>query len=328
MNIRPLGTTGLQLTELGFGGSAIAGLYRAVSTADAWQTMEAAWDLGIRYFDTAPYYGHGLSERRMGDFLRERPRSSFVLSTKIGKLLKAVPQDRVPDYGFIKPLPFAVEFDYSYDGIMRSYEFSLARLGLNSIDILYVDDLEPPTLGLEGYRRNYRIFLESGVRALDELKSSGAIKAYGLGVNDVGACMDMLQRIALDCILLAGRYTLLDRTASTRLIGMCERLKTALVVGGVFNSGITATGPVKGARFNYGEADEAMLARVGAMEKIAEQGNVSLAAAALQFPLRHANVSSVLVGTAKADRLGQNVALLGSNIPETSWGRFDSVAIF
>jgi D-threo-aldose 1-dehydrogenase len=323
-----LGNTGLQLTQLGFGGSAIGGLYRAASREIAFETMDAAWASGIRYFDTAPFYGFGLSERRIGDFLRGKPRKDYVLSSKVGKILRAVPDEQVPDHGFVEPLPFAVDFDLSYDGIMRSYEFSLARLGLNAIDILYVDDLDISSLGLEAYRNHFRIFMGGGIKALQTLKSAGAIKAFGLGVNDVGVCLDVMSRTELDCILLAGRYTLLDRTASTRLLGMCQKSGTSLVIGGVFNSGILATGAIPGALFNYGPANDDIVARVTSMQKIAGESGVSLAAAALQFPLRHASVASILVGTAKPARLTQNVDLLNSHVPEGQWGRFDSVAIF
>lgn len=328
MQTRPLGKTGLDMTILGFGGGAIGGLYRAVSRDAALQTLDAAWQAGLCYFDTAPFYGFGLSERRVGDFLRDKPRDAYVLSSKVGKLLKAVPRHQIPDHGFVDPLPFAIDCDYSYDGIMRSHEFSLARLGLNEIDILYLDDLEVPTHGLEAYRRHYRIFMDSGIKALEALKSSGAIKAYGLGVNDVGACLDVLSRVPMDCILLAGRYTLLDRTAATRLLGMCQKSGTALVIGGVFNSGILATGVTPDAFFNYEPAGDDVVARVQAMQKIAEEGGATLAAAALQFPLRHPSVASILIGTANPARLTSNVALLDETIPEQSWGRYDSSAIF
>jgi D-threo-aldose 1-dehydrogenase len=319
MKTRALGNTGLKLTELGFGGGAIGGLYRACSREAALETMEAAWTSGMRYFDTAPFYGFGLSERRIGDFLRDKPRLEYVLSSKVGKLLRPVPFDQVPDHGFVKPLPFAVNFDYSYDGIMRSHEFSLARLGLNSVDILYVHDLELPSLGAEGYRRNLRIFLDSGLKALEELKAGRSIRAFGLGVNDVGVCLDVMAHTKLDCLLLAGRYTLLDRLASDELLDLCKSSGTSLIIGGVFNSGILATGAVPGAFFNYGPANDDILSRVRAMEQIAAAGGSSLAGAALQFPLRHPSVTSVLIGTGKPASMTRNVALLDEHLAEDSW---------
>lgn len=327
MKKRLLGNTGLELTELGFGGGAIGGLYRAVSREAAFETMDAAWASGMRYFDTAPFYGFGLSERRVGDFLRDKPRDEFVLSSKVGKILAAVPEEKVPDFGFVNPLPFDVHYDFSYDGIMRSHEFSLARLGLNRIDILYVHDLEIPSLGPDEYRRHFRMFMDGGMKALEELKAAGSIKAFGLGVNDVGVCLDVLSRSSLDCILLAGRYTLLDRTASTRLLGICQNTGTSLVIGGVFNSGILATGAVPGSFFNYEPPSDDIVNRVNAMQKIAEDEGVSLAAAALQYPLRNTSVASILIGTAKPSSLTRNIGLLLASLSEESWGRFDSVAV-
>ena len=210
--MRALGTTGLQVTDLGFGGAGIGGLYVAVGRDAAMTAMQAAWDEGMRYFDTAPFYGFGLSERRVGDFLRDK--SGYVLSTKVGKMLRAVPQDQVPDHGFVGPLPFAVDFDYSYDAVMRSYEFSLARLGLNKIDILYVHDLEKRNLGA-AYDAHFSRFMDGGLKAL---KSAGAIAGFGLGVNEVSAVLAVIDRVKLDCLLLAGRYTLPDRTG-----GVCQR---------------------------------------------------------------------------------------------------------
>ena len=244
MKRRRIGRTSLDVTEIGLGGAAIGGLYRAVTRSSAEETFNAAWGAGIRYFDTAPFYGFGLSERRMGDFLRDHPRDSYVLSTKVGRLLRAVPGDQVPDYSYVEPLPFAVDYDYSYDGIMRSVEFSLARLGLNRIDILFVHDIGVYTHGEEANDRHFRALMEGGFRALEQLKSEGAISAYGLGVNEVQICLDVMEQAPLDCILLAGRYTLLDRAARRELLPLCEKTGTSLVIGGVFNSGILATGPV------------------------------------------------------------------------------------
>ena len=320
---RALGTTGLHLTELGFGGAAIGGLYAAVDRAQAMQAMQAAWDAGMRYFDTAPFYGFGLSERRIGDFLRDK--SGYVLSTKVGKLLRAVPQHQVPDHGFVDPLPFAVDFDYSYDAIMRSYEFSLARLGLNKIDILFVHDLEKRSLGA-GYDAHFSQFMNSGVKALDQLKSQGAIAAYGLGVNDVSAVLNVMSRVQLDCLLLAGRYTLLDRTAAAEVMPRCHAAGTGVVIGGVFNSGILATGASPGAHFDYGPPSADIIARVNAMEAEANRQSVSLPAAAMRFVLEHPAVASVLIGSAKTSSLARNAALL-RDAPAIDWSAFNALAL-
>jgi D-threo-aldose 1-dehydrogenase len=327
MNKRRIGTTALDVTEISFGGAAIGGLYRACPREAAMATLETAWDAGLRYFDTAPFYGFGLSERRTGDFLRDKPRSSYVLSTKVGRLFRPVPEDQVPDHSYIDPLPFALDYDYSYEGIMRSVDFSYARLGLNRIDILFVHDIGVYTHGVEKTKLHFRQLMEGGLKALEELKASGTISAYGLGVNEVQICLDVLKRAPLDCILLASRYSLLDRSAEAELLPLCRERKTSLIIGGVFNSGILATGPVEGAHFDYLPATSDILDRVGAMQKIAAEGGYPLAAAAFQFPLHEPVVASVLTGTAKPANLTRNLALLDVNVPVTEFARYDPYTV-
>ncbi len=320
---RALGTTGLQVTELGFGGGGIGGLYVAVGRDAAMTAMQAAWDEGMRYFDTAPFYGFGLSERRVGDFLRDK--SGYVLSTKVGKMLRAVPQDQVPDHGFVNPLPFAVDFDYSYDAVMRSYEFSLARLGLNKIDILYVHDLEKRSLGA-ACDAHFASFMNGGLKALGTLKSAGAIAGFGLGVNEVSAVLDVIDRVKLDCLLLAGRYTLLDRTGAAEVMPKCLAAGTGVVIGGVFNSGILATGAVPGAHYDYGPASADIVARVSGMEAEAKRQGLTLPAAAMRFVLEYPAVASVLTGSAKASSLIRNAQLLRS-VPAVDWAAFNALAV-
>jgi D-threo-aldose 1-dehydrogenase len=327
MKTRKLGNTKLSLTEISFGATGIGNLYRPVTPQDAFDTLDTAWSAGIRYYDTAPLYGHGLSERRLGDFLRQKERSDFVLSSKVGRILKPVRTGNVPDFGYVDPLPFEIEYDYSYHGIMRSYEDSIARLGLPSIDLLYVHDLEQASFGdEETYRYHFETFANDGVNALRELKSSGLISAYGLGVNDVTACINALRHTHLDCILLAGRYSLLDRSAQDQLLPLCEQRGTALVIGGVFNSGILATGARPGATFDYKEASRDVLDRVAMMETEAAEHGVPLAAAALHFPLRSSNVASVLIGTAKPSSLVRNLDLVDLTVPDALWPKMDALA--
>lgn len=327
MKKRQIGRTALEVTEVSFGGAALGGLYRTCPREAAIATLHAAWDAGIRCFDTAPFYGFGLSERRVGDFLRDKPRSSYVLSTKVGRLLRPVPDDQVPDHSYVDPLPFQVDYDYSYDGIMRSVEFSHARLGLNRIDILFVHDIGVYTHGVEKTKVHLRQLLDSGLKALDELKSSGTISAYGLGVNEVPVCLDVMRHAPLDCILLAGRYSLLDRSAEAELLALCRREKTSLVIGGVFNSGILATGPTQGANFDYGPASEDILDRVTSMEKVAKDNGIPLAAAALQFPLREDVVATILLGTARPSSLERNLQLLTIDVPDTAYAGFQPFTI-
>jgi D-threo-aldose 1-dehydrogenase len=317
MKKRRIGKTALEVTEYSFGGASLGNLYEAVSNENAMATLDAGWSAGMRYFDTAPHYGFGLSERRFGDYLRTKPRDSYVLSTKVGRLLKPVPQDQVPNLGFVDPLPFNLTYDYSYDGIMRSVEFSYARLGLNRIDILYVHDIGVYTHGVELTKIHLAQLLDGGLKALEELKSAGTIAAYGLGVNEVEVCLEVLRRAPLDCILLAGRYSLLDRSAEAELIPLCRDKQTSLVIGGVFNSGILATGPRPGAHFDYGPAPQDVLDKVAAMEEIARQGGYPLAAAAMQFPLAEPCVATVLIGSAKASSIERNMALPGVAVPRT-----------
>ena len=327
MDKRRIGKTALDVTEISFGGAAIGGLYRACPRELAMDTLQTAWEAGLRYFDTAPFYGFGLSERRFGDFLRYKPRSSYVLSTKVGRLFHPVPEDQVPDHSYVDPLPFALDYDYSYDGIMRSVDFSYARLGLNKIDILFVHDIGTYTHGVEKTKLHFRQFMDGGLKALEELKSSGTISAYGLGVNEVPICLDVLSRAPLDCILLASRYSLLDRSAEAELLPLCRQKQTSLIIGGVFNSGILATGPVQGAHFDYEPATKDILDRVGAMERIAGEGGYPLAAAALQFPLHEPVVASVLTGTAKPANLTRNLELLGIEVPPAAFASYDPYSV-
>lgn len=316
MRTRTIGSTGLAVGEYSFGTAALGGLYRPCPRDVAIQTLQAAWDAGIRYFDTAPWYGFGLAERETGDFLRDKPKAEWVLSTKVGRIMYPVDDDKVPrDYGYVDPLPFDVRYDYSYDGIMRSLELSYARLGLNRIDMLYVHDIGVYTHGAEKNAFHFRAFMNSGLKALEELKASGTIRAYGLGVNEVPVCLEVMRRAPIDCILLAGRYTLLDRSAVEELLPLCVEKDTSVVVGGVFNSGILATGAVPGAHFDYMPATDAVLARVRALEELAGLNGVPLAAAAMQFPLQHPAVASVLLGTAKPASLLRNVELIGVQVP-------------
>lgn len=322
MKTRRIGRTSLEVTEISFGGASLGNLYQPVSRDGAMATLDAAWAAGIRTFDTAPHYGFGLSERRFGDYLRDKPRDSYVLSTKVGRLLKPVPDDQVPDVGFVDPLPFKLQYDYGYDAIMRSVEDSYQRLGLNRIDILFVHDIGVYTHGVELTKVHLKQFLDGGIKALEELKAGGVISAYGLGVNEAEICLSVMERAPLDCILLAGRYTLLDRTAEAALLPLCRDKGTSLVIGGVFNSGILATGPKPGSHFDYAPPSAEIAAKVIAMEAIAAEGGYPLAAAALQFPLAEPCVASVLIGTAKPSSLERNMKLLEQPVATAEFGKY------
>ena len=318
---RRIGNTTLSVTELGFGAASLGNLYRIVSEADARETIRAAIEAGITCFDTAPYYGFGLSERRVGDALREH--SGIVLSTKVGRLLKASPDVHgyAERHGFCSPMPFEPEFDYSFDGVMTSWEASRQRLGLAHIDILYVHDIGRLTHG-ERHEMTFRQLTDGGgFRALEQLRGAGEILAFGIGVNETAICLEAMRHAHLDVILLAGRYTLLEQNALDALLPACERAGTSIVVGGPYNSGILATGTRQGGalHYDYGIAPQIVVDRVRRLEAHCEQHGVPLAAAALQFPLAHSQVVSVIPGLGSPRHIERTLALYKTSIPDSLW---------
>jgi D-threo-aldose 1-dehydrogenase len=309
----PIGKTGLSVGPFGFGGAPIGDLKRAESDADVQKLLAGLWNAGIRYFDTAPLYGFGLSERRLGDFLRDRPRADYVLSTKVGRLLEP---DRQAEPS--RHMPFKVAYDYSHDGVMRSFEASLQRLGLASVDMLLLHDLGRQTHG-ERHPEMLRQALEGGGRALAELKAAGVVKAIGLGVNEWQICEEIAGYLDLDLFLLAGRYTLLDQSAVESFLPMCRRRNIAVVVGSVFHRGVLATGAVPGA-LEYGKpAPDEVLAAVRRMEEICRAHGVSLRAAALHFPLLEPAVTTVIPGHSRYAEFVENLPLLTAEIPTALW---------
>ncbi|MBM3605311.1 MAG: aldo/keto reductase [Alphaproteobacteria bacterium] len=313
MKTRPIGRTGVEVTEVSFGCASIGNLYRAVSDETAQDVLQAAWDAGIRYFDTAPHYGRGLSEQRLGRFLRDR--HGFVLSSKIGRVLSpaAAPIDEAD--GYVQPAQNDVRYDYSGDGIEESLEGSLSRLGLRRLDIAYVHDLGTYTHG-DANAGHLEAFLGSGYERLVLLKETGRIGAFGLGVNECEICLTVMDHGPLDAILLAGRLTLLDRVAEQQLVPRAMADGTSLILGGVFNSGILATGPVPGATYDYAAAPPEMVARVARLQAEAEAAGISLATAALHFARRHPAATSVLLGTANARTLQRNLQALAQPVPD------------
>ncbi|QDL91650.1 aldo/keto reductase [Paroceanicella profunda] len=314
MDTRSIGRTAVKVTELSFGCAGIGNLYRAIPDADALAVLETAWEAGIRYFDTAPHYGRGLSETRLGAFLAGRPRADWVVSTKVGRVLSPAAGPIAEADGFVSPLPNDVRYDYSGDGIEESLAQSCDRLGTGVIDIVYVHDIGAYTHGAAN-AGHMEAFLGSGYARLVRLKEQGRIGAFGLGVNETQVCLDVMDHGPIDAILLAGRLTLLDRSAEAELVGRCRAAGTSLVLGGIFNSGILATGPVPGATYDYGPAPREVLERVAALQAEAERHGLPLAAAALHFALRHPAAASVLIGTAKPSSLKRNLAALDLPVP-------------
>jgi D-threo-aldose 1-dehydrogenase len=281
-----------------------------------------AFDAGIRYFDTAPHYGHGLSERRIGDALRRRPRDEYLLSTKVGRLLEpagGAPRDQ---HGYVDTLPFLQRYDYGADGVRRSLDDSLQRLGLARIDLVYVHDIDRATHGAE-HGRHLRAALDGGLPALAALKAEGTIGGYGLGVNDVAICLEVLRAADLDVILLAGRYTLADQWALAELLPECEQRGVAIVLGGPFNSGILATGahPADGSApyFDYAPAPPAIVERVAAIERVCAEFRVPLQAAALQFPRAHPAIASVIPGVRSVAEFDANLRLARRSVRREFW---------
>lgn len=315
---RRLGGTDCQVTELGFGGAPIGNLYAPIAESAVSTLLSGVWDAGIRFFDTAPYYGFGLSERRIGDFLRDKPRDDYVVATKVGRLLVPDPGDHPARAAFKSPMPFRPVFDYSYDAVMRSFEDSLQRLGLDRIDVLLMHDIGRVTHG-EANDRLFPIAMEGGAKALTELRDQGVVKAIGLGVNEWEVCEAAMDHVRWDTFLLAGRYTLLEQESLTSFLPRCEREGVTIIVGGPFNSGILATGPVPGARYNYEPAPPDILARVGEIEAVCRAHGVRLPAAALAFPLTHPAIACVIPGMANPAELAANLDLMAETIPAGLW---------
>ena len=316
---RRLGASGLAIDTLGFGCASLGNLYHAVSDADARQILDSAWSRGFRYYDTAPHYGQGLSERRVGDALRRFRGREYVLSTKVGRLLK--PMGYADErHAFMSPMPFDIFYDYSYDGIMRSFEDSLQRLGLDRIDIIYMHDIGAATHGAKN-EDLFPIAMDGGYRAMDELRGSGAVSAIGLGVNEHEVCEAALDHGDWDCFLLAGRYTLLEQEALNTFLPHCLERKCSIVIGGAYNSGILATGVRRKGPlyYNYEPAPEWVVKKVAEIERACEEFGIPMAAAALQFPLAHPAVASVIPGIGKPKRIEQTLDLFTAEIPADFW---------
>jgi D-threo-aldose 1-dehydrogenase len=318
LDARPLGRSGLAVTTLGFGGAPLGDLYARLDDATALAAVQAAASAGVTLFDTAPLYGRGLSEHRIGTALRGRPRGSFVLSTKVGRVYAAAPAGVAEIEGYAGGLPFEGRFDYSYDGAMRSIEQSLLRLGLASIDVALIHDIDPWTHGAAAGQR-FREALDGAWRALDTLRSQNVIRAAGIGVNDADVCLRMAQEADLDCVMLAGRYSLLEQGALDGFLPLAAQRGIGVMLGGVFNSGILATGARPGAHYNYRPAPAEVMARVERIETVCRAHGVALAHAAVRFPLAHPAIASVVLGATSPDEVARNVAAFAATIPSALW---------
>lgn len=310
----------LGFTELGFGAAPLANLFRAVADGEADAVLAAAWAGGVRYFDTAPLYGFGLSETRLNRFLRDKPRGDYLISTKVGRLLTAVPPGIGDAAAKWIDVPSRKErFDYSYDGVMRSLEASLERLGLDRVDLLYVHDLDVFTHGSETAKQaRLDEFMAGGYRALCRLRDEGVIAGFGAGVNEWEPCDWLIQRGEFDIFLLGGRFTLLEQGA----LGFMDRAAAqgvGVVIGGPYNSGILATGPRPGAHYNYAPASAAVLRRVERLQAVCSAQGAALVEAALQFPLLHPATVSVIPGGQGPAEMAGNIQAAESRIDRGLW---------
>jgi D-threo-aldose 1-dehydrogenase len=315
---RRIGRSSVEVAPFGLGTAPLGDLFVRVGAADAGETVQAALATGVTLFDTAPYYGFGLSEHRVGDALREVPRESYVLATKVGRVLRPVPRagTRAVETRWVGGLAFDPDVDYGYDAVLRSHEDSLQRLGLPSVELLAVHDLDDWHFDADAFEDRLRE-LEGGARALTELRASGAVAAVGLGINTIGAIPRVLDVVELDYAIVALAYTLLDQPALDEELPLCLERDVSVIVGAPFASGILAAaddGP-----YRYEAAPEAVRDKVRRMRAVCERHGVPLAAAALQFPLGHPAVAAVIPGAISAEQVRENAAHFASDVPAAVW---------
>ena len=314
-----LGNGGVPFTELGMGTAPLGNLYRAIPDEEADAILRAAWEGGVRYYDTAPLYGFGLAETRVNRFLRDKPREDYVLSTKVGRRLRAVPPEERDGVGKWFDVPSRAEiYDYGYDGVMRSVEDSLERLGQDRVDVLYAHDLDRPNHG-DALPERLDELMAGGYRALVSLRDQGVIAAFGAGVNEWQPCRWLAERGDFDLFLLAGRYTLLEQEALESFMPLAEARGIGVVIGGPYNSGILATGPREGAWYDYAPATPEILERVGRIQAVCEAHGVRMVDAAYRFPLLHPAVVSVIPGGQGRDEMASNLRAAAAEIPPALW---------
>ncbi|MEZ5926504.1 MAG: aldo/keto reductase [Hyphomicrobiaceae bacterium] len=316
----------LAFTELGFGTAPLGNLYRALSEEAAQSALEAAWTAGLRYFDTAPLYGLGLAETRLNHFFRGKPRDQYIVSTKVGRrLVPCAPETRTGIGKFFDTPARHELYDYTHDGILRSFEDSLERLGLDSVEILFVHDIDIANHKSAAARdAHISTLMGSGYRALERLRSEKVIKAFGAGVNEWQACEILAEAGDFDLFLLAGRYTLLEQEALASFLPLAQTRGIGIVIGGAYNSGILASGPKPGAFYNYEVAPPAILERVARLETVCARHDIKLVEAALRFPLMHPAVVSVIPGAVSPEEVARNMTTLGKDIPPALWADLKS----
>ena len=316
---RRFGRVGLQISTIGYGAAPIGNIFRAIDEDAAQALIAHAWDSGIRYFDTAPLYGHGLSEHRVGHGLLHRPREEYIISTKVGRRLLPRKRGTFDSGLWIDTAPFEAVFDYSYDGVMRQLEDSLQRMCTDRIDIVYIHDADVYTHGPEEQPRRFAEAMAGAYPALAKLRDEGVVSAIGVGVNETSVLEAAAEQGDFDCFLLAGRYTLLEQEPLDALLPVCEKRDIAVVLGGVFNSGILATGPTPNAKFNYGPAPAAILDQAAQLAAICDRYDVPLGAAAVQFAAAHPAVASVCLGSRTVEQQQRGYDWFEWPIPKELW---------
>ncbi len=322
---RPLGRSGLNVTVIGLGGAPLGNLYEQIPEQQALATVEAAHGDGVRLFDTSPLYGQGLSEHRFGHVLRDKPRDDIVLSTKVGRVLKPEKSQTIERGFFVGGLHFRAVYDYSYDGCLRSLEDSYQRLGMNQIDIALIHDVDVWTHGSkEAFEQRLGEAMKGAYRALDDLRSAKVVRAIGAGVNEVEPCLRFAGEGDFDCFLLAGRYTLLEQNGLDDLLPLARSKQFSILLGGPFNSGILATGARPGATYDYQPAPPEIMERVRRIQSVCGRHGVPLAAAAIQFPLGHRQVASIVPGAVRPEEIAENVRLMTVSIPAALWADLKS----
>ena len=317
---RRLGRTQLEVTALGFGAAPIGGFRATIPDRAALAVVDAAWEQGVRLFDTSPFYGSGRSELRVGSALRARPRDEYVLSTKIGRWMRPLRRGETVAGLREGGLEFAPTFDYSYDGTMRSIEQSHLRLGLARIDVLLIHDVDFWSLkDRDLLETHFKQAMDGAYRALDELRRAGVIGAIGCGLNETEMCLRFARAGDFDCMLLAGRYTLLEQGALAELLPLCERKNLAIILGGPLNSGILAGVAGPQAKYDYADPPPAVVEKVARLDAVCRRHGVPLAAAALQFPLAHPAIATIIPGALNRAEVEANAAHLRRAIPAALW---------
>jgi D-threo-aldose 1-dehydrogenase len=315
---KKFGRVDLEVTAFGFGAAPIGNIFRPIDDRTAGAMIERAWEAGVRYYDTAPMYGHGLSELRCGAALRWKNRDDFILSSKVGRILKPKRRSEIDFAPWVDAAANEMVFDYSYDGTMRAFEDSLQRLALERMDICFIHDIDAYTRGNE-QPEVFKAAMDGAWMALAKLREEGLVKAIGVGVNEWEVCEAALRQRDFDCFLLAGRYTLLEQDSLATFLPLCEERGAAVVIGGGFNSGILATGAVEGAKYNYQPAQPEIMDRVKRIETVCREYNVPLPAAALQFVVAHPAIPSFLAGTRTVQQLEKNLEWFSHPIPAAFW---------